>query len=907
MHQRLNKLLIQGKTADTREFSGGEFYPLESGTYQTHDRLRYVREIREIIEEEKGKIKDKHKNGAGGIEITTAYTKLIDDLIIKIYDVITDDCRRRGLCVSPSFSLIALGGYGRGELNPSSDIDILFLYDRAVDGSIEFAAHNIVPILCDIGFNLGHSVRALNDCISIAKSDITARTAMMESRYLAGNKEIFERFFNSFRRDVIKKGVDDFIKLKQEETAQRHAMYGNTICVSEPNIKEGHGGLRDFHTALWVSMAKFEINKLEGLERRGIIDEHEKNDVLMSLDFILRVRNDMHFLSEKKNDILSHEIQESVSKNLGYSNNGGTRGISLFMKDYYIHTSQIYRFSNSLIERCLRYKPGLLKRIFYLKTKELGDGFISINNEIHAKDFNHEIFKKNPLLLLKVFLYCQDYNLKLSDSINKMISSSLSLIADGFIKQQESNRIFCQILKGRELSRILRMMHDSGILKRFFAEFEDITFFSNCDLYHKFTVDEHTLRSLKYLEELSEAGDEETNMRKIYKAVSDKTVLKVATFLHDIGKGDTTGHIQRGTDIASAVLKRWGMEDISDTVVLLIRNHLLMSQIAQRRDMHDNKAIAEFCNRIKNIENLKMLYLLTYADLRSVGMDVWTSWKSALIWELYVRAYEYFNRSEEGGITDRIEIDKKKKEVLALLDNVIDRDIASKYFLSMPGKYILATSPEKIIKHIKLSEELDGKKLVIKYFHNMEVGYTELMVCTTGRAGLFSKIAGTLTSKNIDILGAQIYTRLDEIAIDTLQVSTVDGQPLLDEGMIQRFEQDLLNVLEGKTTVDELLSARQKLNTVHEKGGFRTSTKVEIDNSFSDTHTIIEVITMDRLGVLYDITRTLFNLGLNIYIAKISTEGRTAIDVFYVTEIMGGKISDEKKLDDIRKKLLEVV
>ena len=893
MHQRLNKLLIQGKGEQVRGSS--------EGLSTQSDRLQQVKEIKNIIEEGKKGIRERHKNGGSGFEIVKEYTDLIDDLIIKMYQAVISDSNGR-----QSFTLVAIGGYGRGELNPFSDIDILFLYDKKVNQHTDFAIHNIISILWDIGFKVGHSARSISDCLAIAKNDITARTAMMESRYLAGDREIFDGFFTSLKRDVMRKGVDDFIKLHLADMGQRHSLYGNTVCISEPNVKDGPGGLRDIHTAMWVSMSKFGINKLDGLERRGIIDTHERSHVSEALNFLFRVRNDMHFLSEKKDDILSHEIQETVAKNLGYTD-GGLRGVARLMKDYYINGSYIFHFSNSLIDRCLKYKPGIFKRIAYLKTKEIGDGFVSIGNEIHVKDFNLEIFKKSPVLLTKVFLHCQEFNLILSNSIKKLINSSLPLVDDKFINLPESNEIFRKILKGKELSKILRMMHDCGILKRFVKEFENITFFSNCDLYHKFTVDEHTLRSLEHLEGLSISNGDEIELKKIYKSIADSNALKIATLLHDIGKGDSPGHSERGTEISISVLKRWGMEDISGTVALLIREHLLMNQIALRRDMHDEKTIAEFCKRIGSIENLKMLYLLTYADLSGVGTDIWTNWKAALLWELYLRAYEYFSKSEEERVSDRSLIDKKKSEIIALINNESDRSAADKYFSSMPEKYILSTSHEKILRHIRLAGELDSKKLIIKYFQNTEVGYTELMVCTVGKAGVFSKIAGTLTSKNINILGAQIYTRLDGVAIDTLQVSTVDGKLILDEGMLKRFEQDLLNVLEGERTVEELLSVRQRLNIPQERGGFRVPTKVEIDNTLSDTHTIIEVMTIDRLGVLYDITKTLFDLKLDIYIAKISTEGKTVIDVFYVTDINSGKVLDKDNLEAIKDSLLKAL
>ena len=894
MHRRLNKLLIQEK--------GGPIGRPSESLSSSHDRLQNVKDIRKIIEEQRLEIRERHKKGGNGFEVVKEYTDLVDGLIINMYQAII-----AGSNGSQLFTLVALGGYGRGELNPFSDVDILFLYDKKVNQHSDYAIHNIISILWDMGFKVGHSVRSISDCLAIAKNDITARTAMMESRYLAGDKEIFDSFFTSLKRDIMKRGVDDFIKLQLDDTLRRHSLYGNTVCVSEPNIKDGPGGLRDIHTAMWVSMSKFGINRIDALERRGIIDSQEMRHALKSIDFLLRVRNDMHFMSEKKDDVLSHEIQEAVAKNLGYGDENGLRGVIKFMKDYYINASYIYHFSNSLLDRCLKYKPGIFKRIAYLKTKEIGDGFVSIGNEIHAKDFNLEIFKKNSVLLIKVFLYCQEYNLTLSSSIKRLITSSLHLIDDNFINLPETNEMFRRILKGRGLSGILRMMHNCGVLKRFVREFEDISFFSNCDLYHKFTVDEHTLRSLEHLEGLSISNGDEIELKKIYKSIIDSTALKIATLLHDIGKRDSPGHSERGREIAASLLKKWGMEAVTDTVVMLIGNHLIMNQIALRRDMHDEKTVAEFCKKVEGIDNLKMLYLLTYADLSAVGTDIWTNWKSALLWELYLKAYEYFSKGEEERISDMSLIDKKKGEILALIDNELDRDKAKKHFSSMPGKYILSTSPERILRHIRLAGELDSKKLVIKYFQNTEVGYTELMVCTVGKAGVFSKIAGTLTSKNINILGAQIYTRLDGVAIDTLQVSTIEGKLILDEGMLKRFEDDLLHVLEGERSVEELLSARQRLNIPQESRGFRVPTKVEIDNTLSDLHTIIEVMTMDRLGVLYDITRTLFELRLDIYIAKISTEGKTVIDVFYVTDINGGKVLDKDNLEAIKDSLLKAL
>ncbi len=873
------------------------------------ERIKYIKSMRELIEREKEKVKTSYYQGASGRDVVKANTMIVDDVIKKVFCVLSESFDKINGRGNQSCVIAAIGGYGRGDLNPYSDVDILFLYGKNIDEFTRWVARNMVSLLWDIGFEIGHSTRSIKDCFRIAKSDITAKTAMMESRFIIGNKELFNEFYNSFNREVVRKEVDSYINSKIAEREKIYSAYCNTVSVSEPNIKEGAGGLRDFHNAIWVSLARFGLRDLKAINERGIIDGEELKIATKALDFLLMIRNGLHFTYSNRNDVLAFEVQVDMAKGLGYRDIGIRSAVELFMQDYYIHATNMHNFSIDLIDRCKTYKKR--KKAFrFLRQKDIGDGFVSCYNEIYIKDFNIDIFKENPTLLLKVFLYCQRLEMGLNDFTKKVIRSTLPLVDGDLLRSGECSNIFLSLLKGKNLAEILRSMHELGVLRKYIPEFNDLTHLIHSDCYHQYTVDEHTFRSIGYLDELTDTNKGGViELSRLYKELLRPEVVRLALLFHDIGKGKGKGHIEKGSEIARIIMDRLGLgygisiEDVN----FLIKNHLLMNHIAQRRDMHDQKTIVEFTQKVKDVENLKRLYLLTYADTRAVAKDVWSVWKGALLWELYFRTYSFMTMDETERVTDDTMISEIREDVLRKLAGEIDEEEINRYFNAMPGKYILSTATEKIVRHIRLTNRLKDSTLAMEYSHNLEVGYSELMVCTMGKAGTFSKIAGTLTSKNLNILGAQIYTRSDGIAIDTLQVSWIGGKPILDDELWNRIKNDLISVLDGRKDVKKLLASRQRYVSPERGKGFKIPTEVILDNKTSDIHTVIEVIFQDRLGALYTITNALFGLGIDIYVAKISTEANKAIDVFYVTDLKGRKILEKEKLNKIKRELEEIV
>jgi len=852
--------------------------------------------LRNFIADKREEIKKGHINGKKGSDTVRAYSKLVDKVIEGIYFASIENFdqkfskKKKTKCV-----LIAIGGYGREELSPYSDVDILFLYEPLLDIFIDNLVKDIITTLWDTGFKVGHSCRTIKESMRISSLDLSAQTAMIESRYIIGNKELYKKFNKALKKNVIDKGIDFFINRKILERKRRHTMYDESVNLLEPNIKESPGGLRDFHITMWAAATKYGVKSLKDLFEKGLISKKEMKSIMKSYDFLLRVRNDLHFLVGKRWDILDINIQKRVAYNLGYRDKDNRKLVELFMQDYYINATNIYYFSTMFLDKCLAKK--VLK---YKKGKDIDGFFVTRDSQIDIKN-GQDIFKKNPILLMKVFSYVQRFGLEISIETRKAIASYLYLIDEKYRELPEARDIFLMILKEKSAGRALRLMNELGVLDQYIPEFNPIKCLVQYDSYHKYTVDEHTLKSIEILEDLPKAKKKGLGeLSELYKEISNPELIKLALLFHDIGKSGGPGHIKRGGVIADSIMERMGLpNDVSSKIRFLIDNHLVMSHISQRRDMHDHKVIREFAELIKEEENLKMLSVLTYADTKAVGHDIWSEWKATLLMELYNKAMDYIRKGGRAFLTGRSLINRLEEEILKKVPYRIDKKNIQDYLEMMPQKYTATTSAERIAKHIKLAQRLVKKKLVIDCCQNLDIGYTELMVCTHGKTGLFSMIAGTLTSKNINILGAQIFTKRDGVAIDTLQIKDLDGKPILDNKFWLAFEKDLLEVIEGKKSVEELISSRKRYVFPKKIKGPKVDTEVRIKNDISDTHTVIEVIAEDRIGLLYNITDTLFRLDLDIYIAKISTEANKAIDVFYVTDLKWKKIFYWKKLRGI--------
>jgi [protein-PII] uridylyltransferase len=526
--------------------------------------------------------------------------------------------------------------------------------------------------------------------------------------------------------------------------------------------------------------------------------------------------------------------------------------------------------------------------------------------EITVKARGKDPFQARPALLLEVFALAQQLAVGLSEDLKALIRANLGAIDAAFRADRQHSRLFMTMLKHPHAARAIRAMHEVGVLCAYLPEFEPISGLVHHDLYHKYTVDEHTLRAVDYLDELPETPEKELReFAKLFQTIPNPEVLRLALLYHDVGKTKGIDHVDESAELFRAAAPRLGLSDKSaDQVELLVQHHLLMNHLAQRRDITDPKIVADFAETVRNVENLKLLCILTYADTRAVGPDIWTVWKGALLWELYMRTFRHFTQEDEVVVTGEALIEQVKSEVLSGLSERIPEATVDDFFRAMPYKYVVSTPAETIVHHVQLVEGLQDGKLVTKHTHHLDLGFSELMICTPSKPGNFAKIAGTLAANQLNILGAQIYTRNDGLALDTLQIESLENKPILDERLWQRLNGELAAVLvegaevtyrPGRTVFDR------------KERAVPVTTVIEVNNRISDMYTVIDVTTQDRLGLLYLITTTLFELGINIHLAKVSTEATRAIDVFYVTDLMGEKLVDERAIEDVRTQLQSVL
>jgi [protein-PII] uridylyltransferase len=865
-------------------------------------RLEGMAILRQFVRDASARVRDAHLAGASGAATARQLAAVIDQVIVESYHFLARSplfSQRQGL---PRVGIVAVGGYGRGDLNPASDLDIVVLHPAQEDELSTQFMIQFTYFLIDMRLDVRYSNRSVANCVQMARHDLTTKTSFIEARPLVGDVQLLEQFARMAQRDLLGKGVGQFIQAKADERNRRHAKYYGSVSVLEPNVKESPGGLRDYHTALWVGATRFGARSLEELAAAGAITAAERHAVAQAYDFLLRVRTDLHFAQQWKNDILALEVQEDTALRLGYGGNGTGLPVERFMREYYRQAREIYQLCASVLNRCRPHERGIGKVLEYISRKELDHGLVVARGEITVKERGKDPFQARPSLLLEVFALTVQMGVGLSEDLKVLIRANLGAIDAAFRTDRQHSRLFMTMLKHPHAGRALRAMHEAGVLSSYLPEFEQITGLVHHDLYHKYTVDEHTLRAVEYLDELPATPEKELReFAKLLQSIPNPEVLRLALLYHDVGKTKGIDHVGESAELFRAAAPRLGLSDKSaDQVELLVKNHLLMNHLGQRRDITDPKIIADFAETVRNLENLKLLCILTYADTRAVGPDIWTVWKGALLWELYMRTFKHFTQEDEVVVTGEALIEQVKSEVVSGLSGRIPDATVDEFFRAMPYKYIVSTPAETIVHHVQLVVGLQGGRLATKHTHHLDLGFSELMVCTPSKAGNFAKIAGTLAANKLNILGAQIYTRNDGLALDTLQIESLEKKPILDERLWQRLNGELAAVLVEGT---EVTYRPARTIFARKERAVPVTTVIEVNNRISDMYTVIDVTTQDRLGLLYLITTTLFELGINIHLAKVSTEATRAIDVFYVTDLMGEKIVDERAIEEVRARL----
>jgi [protein-PII] uridylyltransferase len=840
-------------------------------------------------------LKARHADGASGQESVRAHARLVDDLIGCLIRLITADLAAEALAPEP-FVVVALGGYGRGELHPSSDIDLMVVHDGELTPYIQRVTQELLYTLWDLGLQIGHSLRSLDDCVAMARTDLPSRTSMQEARLVAGDRRLFTRFRRVLRENVYRRDFEQFLAATLAERDQRYRKYGASPYVGEPNVKESAGGLRDMHTAMWLGAAKFEARTLRELRDKRLITAREQELADGALTFLWRVRNALHFLSGYKNDVLGRDLQPRIAEDLGYVDDDTSLGVERFMREYYLHARAIHRVSRRLIARCQETlsRRGAAER--RERQQALADGLVFIDGRLHASDRDPDFFRAEPIRLMKVFWHLHRLGCGLSLDLERAVEDSLDAVDEDFRRSPAVRDLFLDICGnwGR-VALTLSEMHELGLLGRYLPEFGALTCLVQYDAYHRFSADQHSLLAVEHLEALAPGKSAESEgAAQVWSEVEKPELLMLGMLLHDIGKARGHGHVAKGIPLARQLAARLALpaED-AGVVEFLVAHHLTMSHVAQRRDIDDPKTVADFTGSVGDPQRLRMLYLLTYADMRAVGPGVLTPWQAVVLHDLYGRTLTRLT----GGRVERPSRSQLTERLQALVRDELPRQAVKAHVAMVSDRYVAGTSVPRMAEHLRMLRRLDEAPVVTELFHHPGLGSSDLVVVTRDVPGLFSLIAGTLAARTINIISAQIHTRADGVAIDTFQVNDPIGEVVTSATHWARTLEALRAVLTGEQRVETLLAQRRAGGRAAPEP---TPPKITLNNQVSDDYTVIEVKCPDRLGLLYLVTRTLSALALDIASARIATEIDQAFDAFYVNDAKGRKVDEPAAMDAVR-------
>lgn len=857
--------------------------------------------LREHLTAGYDRLKTRHADGASGAESVRTHAAFMDDLLRWLYRAADAEVRDAGHPRTP-LVLVALGGYGRGELHPSSDLDLMLIHGGEVTPYVRRMAQEVLYTLWDMGLRVGHACRSVADCLALARTDLPSRTSMQAARVLAGDERLFRALRRTLRREIYRRDYPDFLAQMLAERDERYRKHGGSVYLQEPNVKESAGGLRDVHTALWLASARFGARTLQELADRGLLSAKERAAADSALTFLWRVRNELHFLAGTKQDVLERGLQASVAKSLGYQDDAVHLGVETFMRDYYRHARTLHRVSARLVARCQEglARHGTVGRRG--RRAALADGLVVYGGRLHLADPG--ALRADPARVLRTFWHAQQLGCELDVELERALEEAAPLIAtDAWRAAPELRRVFLAILRswGR-VATTLRRMHDTGVLGAYLPEFGALDCLVQYDHYHRFTVDQHSLLAVEVLEGLGPGrGADQDELAQLLAELERPELLMLGVLLHDLGKALGHGHVAKGVPLIRAVTRRLNLDlDDAAAVEFLVEHHLLLSHLAERRDLDDPKTVEHLAAVARFPAWLTMLYLLTWADIRAVGPGVWSAWRGALLRELYVRTRTRLagrapKPPRRAAVAQRI--------VQALADPAY-AEPAARHLQAMSDRYVRATSPQRMAAHLRLIDRLREEPVATEVFHFPDLGASDLVVVTRDTPGLFAVIAGTLAAHGVNILSAQIETRADGLAVDTFHVNDPGGDAILDESRWEAVLRDLRRALAGECTVETLLAARR----VPRAGVVRPSSpgpaRVTVDNAGSDTHTVIEVKAPDRLGLLYLITRALAAEGLDIATAKIATDRDHAFDTFYVADRHGRKVEDPAALARLRAAIL---
>ena len=863
--------------------------------FAEHDRSFQIKRIREGIEE----FRTNGMADPANLKMHPVYDNLLNQLLDHFLGYWKDD-----------IALLGLGGYGREEMSPYSDIDILFLrIDDAPEG-VYRGIRNTLYLLWDARVELGHSVRTVEECTQEANKDLAVLTSLMDTRLIWGSEALYRKLAIQRERMIRETAPLDFYSRIEGEILKSYEKFGHTIYLLEPHLKEGPGSLRYIQLITWLARLIFGCSTLDDLATAGLCGKKAVSEAAEGRSFLAHLRTRLHFHVGRRDDRLKFDAQTVLASQMGYEDRPERRAVESFMRDYYRHASTLDFFGRRILARArLFLRPKLASGIKRLKLSEslyIGAGGI---NRYDVGTASLDV-KEMLRAFQEVGITGCNLDIRLVDRIRHGVRS----MAQEIVHDPESNRLFLQIFRrpgyvGVALNAMMKM----GFLERFITEFARVRFLPQHDVYHQYTVDLHTMAVLENVDSFSrtDSGRDDALLKTIFSRLEKPEVLYLAALFHDMAKGQGPGHEVRGAELARPVLERLGLplEDV-DEICFLIRNHLAMTRLAFKKDLHDVALLGRLAENVMHKRRLDLLLLLTHADLRAVGPTAYNSWREMLLEELYYRTLDILEGEGLDGEDLAEWISQIKSVVRELVPEEYRGAPLEEFIESAGSRYFLDFYPGIIVEHYvdirkylqeREQESLSFSEVIIrKLDHRGPPGFSAVTLTTRDRSGLFFKIAGSLLANRINILSAWSHS-MGDLAIGTFHVNDIPEGPLDDPDRWENFCSDLTNVIKGAEDVDKLVAARRQTRSILPTPSTpRFPLKVVIDNAASDRATIVEVNAHDRPGLLYDITRSLSSLELDIILTKITTEGDQAADVFYVREANGQKIVDFDRLDTIK-------
>ncbi|MDA7632613.1 [protein-PII] uridylyltransferase [bacterium] len=884
---------------------------------------------RNFLKVESHRLKIEHRAGGEGLVIANARAKILDLVVETLYrEILLNDPKPEK---DPSkLAIVAYGGYGRGELNPCSDLDVMILHNQTDlkrssrhQWLIDFCQTFFLS-LTDIRLKILPVTRSIQDCVHIANDDVQSKTALIETRIIAGDQALFNKMAQTLLTQCVHRHERAYITERLADQSARRKKYGDSPYLQEPNIKNGCGGLRDYQNLLWMAFFKKRCRSIEDLLEHNIIDKSEYRQLTTAYDYLLRVRNEMHYLTTRPEEVLRRSIQPRVAFYLGFKENSPSKRIETFMHEVYTHLRTIYLLSRTLEQRMALFPENesfkKFSNLFSRQKPTQLDGFVINKGKILLD--NPRAFKEQPRRLMRVFLYAQQRGLQLHPDLAYAIRSQLSLADRSFIQDKNVQETFIEILNQRgNVARTLRSMHEVGILGKFIPEFGRLTGKVQHEFYHVYTADEHTIVCVEELDRIWESKEPPYgHYSRVFERLERPYLLYLALILHDTGKANEKrkDHSVDGAKISQRVGKRLDLEkeDIK-TLCFLVEEHLTMATVSQRRDLDDQSVIESHAQLSQIPEHVDLLALLTFADSMGTSKDMWNGFKDGLLRSLHYQTYEALSTETTHRVAQSKLRSYLRKKVEPKLPASIHKDEIDAHFEHLPDRYFRTNKADKIQNDLERVHQFMSRQTrlsehsldpIVSWHQERNRGHSTLEVATWDYSRVFAKLSGALAATGINILSANVFSRADGIILDTFSVVDAVTGSLVGKDRREAFHKTVTEIMMNEVNLDQLVGKAPKAAPLYlSLEDEKIEVKIEFENETAENRTIIDIDTEDRLGLLYVIATALAELKLDLSVAKISTERGAAIDSFYVMEADGGKILGKERQRFVRKKLLKAI